>query len=54
LTGSGGARDCSIDLPSERIVISMDGLRYLRAWALPHFYFHLVTAYGILRNNGAS
>jgi uncharacterized protein len=46
------ARDCSIERPG--IVISMDGLRFLRAWALPHFYFHLVTAYGILRNNGVA
>jgi hypothetical protein len=30
----------------------MDGLRFLRAWALLHFCFHLVTACDILRNNG--
>ena len=24
----------------------------VRDWALPHFYFHLVTAYDILRHNG--
>src|SRR5262245_27180843 len=30
----------------------MNGLQFLRAWALPHFYFHLVTAYDILRHNG--
>ncbi len=32
----------------------MDGLQYLRDWALPHFYFHVVTAYGILRHNGVA
>jgi uncharacterized protein len=45
-------RDCSIDRSDQGFVISMDGLRFLRAWALPHFYFHLVTAYDILRHNG--
>ena len=30
----------------------MNGLQFLRDWALPHFYFHVVTAYGILRHNG--
>ena len=30
----------------------MTGLQLLRDWALPHFYFHVVTAYDILRHNG--
>jgi uncharacterized protein len=45
-------RDCSIDIPGGREVIRMDGVQFLRAWALPHFYFHAVTAYDILRHNG--
>ena len=28
------------------------GMTYLLAFALPNFYFHLVTAYNILRHNG--
>ncbi|HEY2529494.1 MAG TPA: DUF1993 domain-containing protein [Xanthobacteraceae bacterium] len=32
--------------------LEMTGLQYLRDWALPHFYFHVVTAYDILRHNG--
>jgi hypothetical protein len=44
-------RDCSIEIPGD-LVIEMDGLRLLRAWSLPHFYFHVVTAYDILRHNG--
>jgi hypothetical protein len=44
-------RDCSIPIP-DGMVISMNGLVYLRAWALPHFYFHIVTAYDILRHSG--
>jgi hypothetical protein len=33
-------------------VLEMKGLPYLRDWLMPHFYFHLVTAYDILRNQG--
>jgi hypothetical protein len=29
------------------------GLEYLRDWAFPNFYFHVVTAYAILRHEGA-
>ena len=45
------ARDCSIEIPGD-LVIVMDGLQLLRAWSLPHFYFHVVTAYDILRHHG--
>jgi hypothetical protein len=44
-------RDCSIDVPGD-MVIEMNGLRFLRSWSLPHFYFHVVTAYDILRHHG--
>jgi uncharacterized protein len=43
-------RDCSIPLPNNRVIV-MNGLQFLRTWALPHFYFHVVTAYDILRHN---
>lgn len=46
-------RDCSIPMPNNPdLAFQMNGLQFLRAWALPHFYFHLVTAYDILRHNG--
>lgn len=32
--------------------LSFDGLNYLNGWALPNFYFHLTTAFDILRHNG--
>lgn len=32
--------------------IEMNGLQFLRDWSLPHFYFHVTTAYDILRNQG--
>lgn len=34
--------------------LEMNGLQFLRDWALPHFYFHVVTAYDILRHNGVA
>ena len=37
---------------NEELALDMDGVQYLRDWALPHFYFHVVTAYDILRHNG--
>ncbi len=46
-------RDCSFPLP-DNAEIGMDGIRFLRAWALPHFYFHVVTAYDILRQTGVT
>ncbi len=32
--------------------VTFNGLQYLLAQALPNFYFHVVTAYDILRHNG--
>lgn len=46
-----GARDCSIETPTG-LLFEMNGARYLQAYALPHFYFHIVTAYDILRHDG--
>ena len=37
---------------NDEFALDMDGVQYLRDWALPHFYFHVVTAYDILRHNG--
>jgi hypothetical protein len=41
------------------VIELMNGMRfemslseYVRSWAIPQFYFHLVTAYAILRHNG--
>lgn len=45
------SRNIVIPLPGD-MVLEMTGEQYLRDWALPHFYFHLVTAYDILRHNG--
>lgn len=46
-------RDCSIEIPGNMVIV-MNGLQLLRAWSLPHFYFHVVTAYDILRHHGVA
>jgi hypothetical protein len=45
-------REITIPIPENNMEFEMNGLQFLRDWALPHFYFHVVTAYGILRHNG--
>ena len=48
-----GAEDRQIEIPLiEDLVLATDGFHFLKDWALPHFYFHLVTAYDILRHSG--
>ncbi len=48
-------RDCTFPIPFDpKLAIAINGLDFLRAWALPHFYFHVVTAYDILRHNGVA
>jgi uncharacterized protein YndB with AHSA1/START domain len=44
-------RDIVMPLPGDR-VLEMKGFQFLRDWTLPHFYFHVVTAYDILRHQG--
>ena len=34
------------------IVFDLTGEQFLRDWALAQFYFHVTTAYGILRHKG--
>jgi len=46
--GTGSA--VTLDLPG--LTFDMVGESYVRDWALPQFYFHLMTAYAILRNQG--
>ncbi|MGR6739782.1 DUF1993 domain-containing protein [Pseudomonas chlororaphis] len=51
LIESSGQRAVAIELPNA-IAFDMTGEEYARNWATPQFYFHLVTAYDILRHNG--
>jgi hypothetical protein len=47
----GEERPIEIRLP-DGMTFDLNGGQYVRDWALPHFYFHLVTAYAILRRAG--
>lgn len=44
-------RDIAIDLPNG-MVFDMSGENYVRDWAVPQFYFHIMIAYAILRAQG--
>lgn len=43
-------RDIVLTLRDRKL--EFKGLQYLLTWAQPNFYFHLTTAYDILRHNG--
>ena len=47
-----GAETRHIVVPLRTRTLEMDGLPFLQKWALPNFYFHVTTAYDILRHNG--
>jgi hypothetical protein len=48
-----GADKRQIEFPLiDDLVLDVNGAQFLRDWALPHFYFHVVTAYDILRHQG--
>ncbi len=46
---AGAGRQIAIELPNG-MIFEMKGEQYARDWAMPQFYFHLMTAYAILRN----
>lgn len=48
---AGDTLPIAIELPGG-VTFDMTGETYARDWALPQFYFHVVTAYAILRNQG--
>ena len=43
-----GDRQITIEL-SDAMILDMTGDEFVRDWALPQFYFHVMTAYAILR-----
>lgn len=47
-----GAENKPVALKTGSGDLSFDGKGYLLTFALPHFYFHIVTAYDILRHKG--
>jgi hypothetical protein len=44
------SREVTVKIPNSELKFS--GIDYVTGWALPNFYFHLTTAYAILRHNG--
>ena len=48
---AGAGRLLTLELPNG-MVLDMTGEAYARDWLLPQFYFHLMTAYAILRGQG--
>lgn len=47
-----GSEDRAITLKSPTRELHFGGLEYLRGFVLPNFYFHVTTAYALLRHNG--
>ncbi len=47
-----GAETRDITIAVRKIELKFTGLAYLLKWVLPNVYFHVTTAYNILRHNG--
>ena len=47
-----GSEDKDITLKFGTTEMPFKGMQYLLGFSLPHFYFHVTTAYNILRHNG--
>ncbi|MCX7149469.1 MAG: DUF1993 domain-containing protein [Rhodocyclales bacterium] len=47
-----GSEERDVSLQAGGQTHEFKGLPYLTGWVLPNFYFHVATAYAILRHNG--
>jgi len=47
-----GAEDRAIELKLPKVTINFSGREYIAFFVMPNFYFHVTTAYNILRHNG--
>lgn len=47
-----GSEDRAITLTAGGNTFHFKGLDYLNSWVLPNFYFHVTTAYNLLRHGG--
>lgn len=47
-----GAEARRVEVPTRAQTYSFDGRTFLFQWAMPNFYFHVVTTYNLLRHNG--
>ena len=43
----------ALELPNG-MIFDLTGAQFVRDWSLPQFYFHLTTAYAILRKHGVA
>ncbi|SKB28113.1 DUF1993 domain-containing protein [Sphingopyxis flava] len=49
--GEDGARPIEFSLPNG-MIFDLSAAAYVRDWALPQFYFHIVAAYAVMRHMG--
>lgn len=47
-----GTEDKDVNVPRREGTMTLKGEPYLKHFVLPNFYFHLTTAYALLRHNG--
>ena len=47
-----GSEERAVTIKTPRASFTFSGLKFLRHWALPNFFFHVTTAYALLRHNG--
>ena len=47
-----GAEQRAIEIKTPSRSFNFSGEEYLLKWVMPNFYFHLATAYNLLRHNG--
>jgi uncharacterized protein len=47
-----GSEERDISVPAGQRTLSFTGLALLQRWAIPNVFFHVTTAYDILRHNG--
>ena len=47
-----GSETREVKLPAGERTLQFTGLELLRRWAIPNVFFHVTTAYAILRHNG--
>jgi hypothetical protein len=47
-----GCEERDIKVPAGERTLEFKGLTYLQRWILPNLFFHVTTAYNILRHNG--
>jgi uncharacterized protein len=47
-----GADTRDVKVPAGERTLEFKGLAFLQRWAIPNVFFHIVTAYDILRHNG--